>query len=189
MKKDRLLPTISLTVICLVAALLLGLVNNVTAPVIAQRTADAKAAQRKVVMQDAEKFEKVDVPKDAELSDMVLEAYKATKGGETVGYVFDVSSNGFGGPISITVGVDKDLHFTGVRIGDNTETAGLGSKSTDPKFYKQYDGKSGDPALTVNASGENNIDGITAATITSKAVTKGAQAAWNAAKALVGKGE
>lgn len=188
MKYESLKPTISLTVIALVAALALALANHVTAPKIEARQKQSKAEQRQMVMSEADDFVQIDDLGAANPDGAILEAYTATKGGAAIGYVFNLSSNGFGGPVNVTVGVGSDLTITGLRIGDNSETAGLGSRAANPEFYTQYEGKSGDPALTVNGSGANNIDGLTSATITSTAVTRAAQIAWDAAKLLQEKG-
>ncbi len=185
---DRIKPTISLTIICLVSAFLLAIVNQMTAPTIAARQEQAKAEQRQMVMPEAEKFVKHEDQGDLQPGSLVQAVFIAQKGDAVIGYVFDVVSNGFGGPVNVTVGVNMDLQITGLRVGENSETAGLGSRAANPDFYEQFKDKSGDPPLTVNESGQNNIDGLTSATITSRAVTTAAQSAWECAKALINKG-
>lgn len=86
-------------------------------------------------------------------------------------------------------GVSTDGKVTGISILSQSETAGLGAKSTDPAFSGQYKGLSAEEDVTVvkgqSASG-NQIEAITGATITSKAVTLGVNAADAAAKVLMG---
>ena len=121
-------------------------------------------------MAEADSFEPIENIENYDKTGMVQAGYIAMSGGEAIGYVFDVVNNsGFGGPMAVTVGVTNELKFSGLRMGDNSETAGLGSRAAEPAFYEQFADKSGDPVLTVNASGENNIDGLTSATITSTA--------------------
>ena len=82
-----------------------------------------------------------------------------------------MDAKGFGGTVGLTVGV-SDGAITGVRIGSHSETPGLGAKAADEAFYGQFAGKSGE--LTVTKTGavtDQEINAITAATITSKAVT------------------
>ena len=71
------------------------------------------------------------------------------------------------------VGVDNDLKVTGVEIISQSETAGLGAKCTEDGFKAQFVGKTENIAVTKNGAKDNEIDAITSATITSKAVTKG----------------
>ena len=75
------------------------------------------------------------------------------------------------------VGVDDGGSVTGVVILSHSETAGLGARADSPEFLGQYTGKSG--TITVN-DGDNAIDGLSGATITSKAVTTGVNTALTA---------
>lgn len=163
---------VTLFLICAITACLLGLVNDVTADRIIelnrQKTADAMSA-----VLPAESYEPVD------FSDgLVKSAYRAVSGGEMVGYVFEVVPSGFGGTIDMVVGVDINLAVTGVEIVKMSETAGLGARASEPEFLGQFTGKG--TGLTVKV----DIDALTGATVTSKAVTNGVNAATLAAAAL-----
>lgn len=174
--KDILVPTISLFVICLVATVLLALVNNVTKDKIAAVTAANAEAARQSVLQDAKEFKEVD--KDNDGTTDYYEGLDAS--GAVVGYVFDCSGDakGYGGDVSVTVGISADGTITGIQPDDvSNETPGLGQNSNKDSWKAQFVGESGD--LTVvksdKAAQENTSDGkinaITSATITSKAVT------------------
>ncbi|GIM33012.1 RnfABCDGE type electron transport complex subunit G [Paraclostridium bifermentans] len=165
-----------LFVICAVASLMLSLTNNITAPVIEQRNIQANNESRQEVLQVAEEFSEV---KDVK-GDLIEEVYQGTKGGEVVGYTIKTTPKGYGGKVEVMVGISNDGKISGVKIGNHTETPGLGSKSADPSFKDQYNGKSTKTQLNVvkgNASNENDIVAISGATITSKAVTAGVNAA------------
>lgn len=165
-----------LFVICAVASLMLSLTNNITAPVIEQRNIQANNESRQEVLQVAEEFSEV---KDVK-GDLIEEVYQGTKGGEVVGYTIKTTPKGYGGKVEVMVGISNDGKISGVKIGNHTETPGLGSKSADPSFKDQYNGKSTKTPLNVvkgNASNENDIVAISGATITSKAVTDGVNAA------------
>ena len=165
-----------LFVICAVASLMLSLTNNITAPVIEQRNIQANNESRQEVLQVAEEFSEV---KDVK-GDLIEEVYQGTKGGEVVGYTIKTTPKGYGGKVEVMVGISNDGKISGVKIGNHTETPGLGSKSADPSFKDQYNGKSTKTPLNVvkgNASNENDIVAISGATITSKAVTAGVNAA------------
>ncbi|WGX76708.1 RnfABCDGE type electron transport complex subunit G [Paraclostridium bifermentans] len=162
--------------ICAVASLMLSLTNNITAPVIQQRNIQANNESRQEVLQVAEEFKEVTNVKN----DLIEEVYQGTKGGEVVGYTIKTTPKGYGGKVEVMVGISNDGKISGVKIGNNSETPGLGSKSADPSFKDQYNGKSTKTPLNVvkgNASNENDIVAISGATITSKAVTAGVNAA------------
>ena len=93
-----------------------------------------------------------------------------------------VTPSGFGGEISMAVGVDKSGAVTGVSIIQMSETSGLGANAQRESFRSQYVGKSGSVALK-KQGGE--IDALTGATVTSTAVTKGVNAALQAAAELM----
>lgn len=163
---------LSLFVIAAAAALVLALVNALTEDTIAQRAAAQRQAAMACVVPGADVFS--ELYSEDETIDALTGAYVGTR---FQGYCVEVSPNGFGGAISLMVGVDAGGSVTGVVILDHSETAGLGARADSPDFLDQYTGKSG--TITVN-SGSNAIDGLTGATITSKAVTAGVNAALTA---------
>jgi len=188
-------PTISLFLICAVVAAALAFTYAGTKDTIAERARLDSENARKEVLAEAEKFEAIEnidalTANNPELS-IVKEAYKGYQGSSVVGYVFTVFSKGYGGDIQITIGVDKDGKITGVKIGDNSETPGLGSKASDAKFKSQLENITPKEPLKVvkgKKTKPEEIDAISGATITSKAVVKAVQAAVDAASEI-GKGE
>ena len=98
------------------------------------------------------------------------------KGTEIAGYAIKVAPKGYGGPVEIMVGISTDGKVTGIKILSHTETPGLGANAPQPKFSDQYKDKPTKDKLEVVKtvpSKENQIQAITGATITSKAVTLG----------------
>jgi len=100
--------------------------------------------------------------------------YIGEKDGQAVGYVAQITVQGFGGPIEVIAGVDLEMNITGISVGGSnfSETAGLGAKAKDPSFAAQFVGKPA-PVKVIKAGGtpaDNTVDAITAATITSNAV-------------------
>ncbi|MCD8004270.1 MAG: RnfABCDGE type electron transport complex subunit G [Oscillospiraceae bacterium] len=163
---------LSLFLITAIAALVLGLVNAVTADTIAQREEAERQEALTAVMPQADSFTDL-----AWESDDIDGITAACTGGELAGYCVEVSPNGFGGAISMMVGVDLEGYVTGAVILDHSETAGLGARADDPEFLGQYVGKTSEITL----SGANAIDALSGATITSKAVTLGVNTAIEAA--------
>ena len=163
---------LSLFTITAVAALVQALVNAVTADTIAERAAAQRQAAMVSVSPGATVFSELYSEDDT--VDGITGAYNGTT---FVGYCVEVSPNGFGGAISLMVGVDAGGSVTGVVILDHSETPGLGARADSSEFLSQYIGKSG--AVTVNDGG-NAINAISGATITSKAVTSGVNTALTA---------
>ena len=157
--------TLTLFLITTIVAGLLGLVNYVTADTIAEQIAQkAENAMRQVL--EADGYEPLDVPEDS----AVTAAYRA---GDK-GYVVRVAPNGFGGAIDMMVGVDKAGAVTGVAIVSQSETASLGANCTREDFRAQFTGKTG--TLSVSKDG-GEIEALTGATVTSRAVTEGVNTA------------
>ena len=157
--------TLTLFLITTIVAGLLGLVNYVTADTIAEQIAQkAENAMRQVL--EADSYEPLDVPEDS----AVTAAYRA---GDR-GYVVRVAPNGFGGAIDMMVGVDVSGAVTGVAIVSQSETASLGANCTREDFRAQFTGKTG--TLSVSKDG-GEIEALTGATATSRAVTEGVNTA------------
>ena len=157
--------TLTLFLITTIVAGLLELVNYVTADTIAEQIAQkAENAMRQVL--EADSYEPLDVPEDS----AVTAAYRA---GDK-GYVVRVAPNGFGGAIDMMVGVDVSGAVTGVAIVSQSETASLGANCTREDFRAQFTGKTG--TLSVSKDG-GEIEALTGATVTSRAVTDGVNTA------------
>jgi electron transport complex protein RnfG len=92
--------------------------------------------------------------------------------GNRMGIVFKVTPRGYGGPITVVVGLDTTGRITGLGIGaDMKETPGLGQKATETWFRDQFRGKTESEVALRRDNG--TLDAISAATITSRAVTNG----------------
>ena len=184
----------TLTAISLVVALLLGLTNMLTADKIAainrQKTEEALA---KVVSAADCEFPPVEEIPQAVIDaanaqgGKLTEMYEILVGGENAGYAFKVTASGSQGNIEMIVGVDADLAITGISVVDAAETSGIGTKvianeatTAGTGALDQFVGKSGAGTLVV----KQNIDAVTGATVSTKGVTKGVNAALAAAEAM-----
>ena len=167
--------TLTLLGICAVVALLLGVVNSVTKPIIEEIQAEKTAAAMGQVL-PADDYQELETTHAN-----VTALYQAISGGQQIGYVAEVTSSGFGGTLSIVVGVDMDGAVTGVSVTDNSETANIGTKVVnDQSVLDRFIGKShADGEITVN-SGSNRFDGVSGATVSSKGVTAGVNTALSA---------
>ena len=182
-KKDKLeilRVGLILFAITAVAAFVLAFVNSVTEPVIAANNQKKQEAAMKSVLPEGTKFENVEFTPDEGSS--VSEIYSAGDAGAVV----MVKPKGYGGEISMAVGIDRSYKVTGVEIISQSETAGLGANCTNDSFKEQFKGKTENIEVVKNGAKENQIDAISSATITSKAVTKGVNEAVATVKAMRG---
>lgn len=162
----------TLFVITAVMAGALAAVNGITKDKIAAAKAAKLQAALATVMPDAAGMEEISFTTD---DSTIRSVYKATDGS---GYAVEVAPAGFGGEISMLVGVDDNGKVTGISVISHAETAGLGAvaaakTSAGEAFRQQFVGAEGNLAVTKDGG---TIDAIASATITSRAVTDGVNA-------------
>jgi electron transport complex protein RnfG len=177
--RDLLKPALRLFIICFVTAFSLAFVNFITKDTISLRAEQEAEEQRKIVMAEADSFEKLEGWKELDESGLISAVYAAYTGDKLAGYVFSASPSGFGGKIAVTVGISKDKKISGVSVGDNQETPGLGSKTAEEKFTGQFTGKdTGSEIVIVKrpVSEDNEVQAISGATISTNAVASAVQA-------------
>lgn len=163
---------IKLLIITAVAGLVLGWVHSITAAPIEAQAQKTKNDAMKQIITKADSFKPVDV----KVSGNILEVDEAKNGNDTIGYAIKVTSKGYSGPIEMIVGISNEGKLEGIKILSQTETPGLGANAPEPAFSGQYKDKAIEKDLEVvkgKASASNQIEAMTGATITSKAVTKG----------------
>ena len=160
--------TLTLFLITVIVAGLLAFVNYLTADTIAEHTAEAARSAMKQVLA-ADDYTELPVS-DAQAATGVTAAWSAGDAGTVV----RLTTNGSGGAIDLMVGVDKENKVTGVAIISHSETASLGANCTREDFRAQFAGKTGELAVTKDGG---DIDALTGATVTSRAVTRAVNAA------------
>lgn len=168
--KEVLVPTISLFLICTVVTLLLAVTNSVTAPKIEQLQIETANKTKAAVLSVATSFSE---EKTVELNGTSYTYYEGYDANQSVaGYVFTTSAKGYGGDVITMVGVKADGTVSGIDFLSLTETAGLGMNADSDEFKSQFVGKSGVIGVNKNTSTETEIQALTGATITSKAVAE-----------------
>lgn len=183
--------TVTLFVTCVIVAALLGLVDNVTRDKIAAINWENTVAAMKAVVADPDATTFSDALENTEAMSAAALAgggtldsvYEVQVGGASAGYAIKVVASGSQGNIEMMVGVDGEGAVTGVSIVDNSETAGIGSKVMENQngVLDQFIGKSAaDGTLAVGT----NVDAITGATVSSRGVTAGVNAALAVAGAI-----
>ena len=183
--------TLILAAITVVSGLVLGAAYEVTKGPIAQTQAKQKQEACQAVYPEADSFEAMDVDQKAAKEAIkkmgtnatVDEVYSAVMDGSEAGYVITVTDkDGYGGDIKFSVGLSTDGTYLGTSILTISETAGLGMRAKqDPSFLAQFNGtKTSEYKVVTDGTGsssDSSIDAIGGSTVTSKAITKGVNAA------------
>ena len=179
-----------LTAFTLVLGFLLGLVYEITKQPIADANAAAAQEAYKAVFADADSFEALEgFDKNAATEEIVAAGYEDSiddvqvaknASGADIGYVVTVTAkDGSQSTITFSVGIQSDGTVNGYSVTSIAETPGLGMKVEDESFYSQFEGKLVDTFNVVKntPAADNEIEAISGATISSKAVTNGVNAA------------
>ena len=179
----------TLTIISLITAALLGLVDGVTRGPIAEIEAEkTRVAMSAVAPAGSEFTDKLEIPAEAveaaaAQGGKVMELYGVKAGG----YVMKISASGSQGTIVMMVGTDANKAITGISVVSHAETSGIGTKvvGNEPNdagvgVLDQFIGMSGAGSLVV----KKNIVPITTATVSTKGITMGANAALAAVEAM-----
>ena len=161
----------TLLAICLVVAVALAAVNGVTAPVIEELNAAKTQEAISAVLPGG--FDTV-VEDYTDATGIVSKVYQGANG-----YAVEVGPGGFDNTITMMVGIDNEGKVLGISVVSHTETAGLGAVAADgtPKgiaFREQFVGATGSVAVSKDGG---TMDAITGATITSRAICVGVNAA------------
>ena len=188
--------TVTLLITCVVVAGLLGGVNAITEEKIAAINWENTVVAMKAVVADPEGTEfsdalelTGDMTAAAEGAGATLDSvYEVLVGGENAGYAIKVVASGSQGSIEMMVGVDGEGAVTGVSIVSHSETSGIGRKvmgneatASGVGVLDQFQGKSAaDGTLAVGS----NVDAITGATVSTRGVTTGVNAALAVAGAM-----
>ncbi|MEZ3468836.1 MAG: RnfABCDGE type electron transport complex subunit G [Schaedlerella sp.] len=183
--------TLILSAITIVAGCLLGLVYEITKAPIAQAQENAKQEAYKTVLADAAEFTVDETLDPAGAADVLLEAgytgdditevaEAKDASGEVMGYVITVTSHeGYGGDIRLSVGILSDGTVKGIEMLDISETAGLGMKAIEDDFKNQFKDKQVEKFSYTKSGedGDDKIDALSGATITTNAVTNAVDSA------------
>ena len=157
-----------LLTICFVCSALLAGVNVLTrGPIEKGRVAKVEKAVAAVLPQCIIVSERQEI----EVDGVRYGYYAARQDADFVGCAIESSTIGFGGVLSLMVGIAADGSISGTQVLSHSETPGLGAKCTDPAFSSQFKGwDSSVKKLEVRSKG-GDVDAITASTITSRAYT------------------
>lgn len=157
-----------LLLITSIAGLLLGFANDLTKEAILENSKLNKE-DLKLIMPMAEAIEDTEI----EGTETISEIYKATNGSGEVGYVFKVTTKGFHGPVDLVVAISNEDVVTGMKVMSHSETPGLGARIVEESFRTRFNNLSianDIEMVKTKPQKENEVEAITGASVSSKAV-------------------
>lgn len=163
---------IVLFIITAVTGLILGGVYTMTQEPIRVAKERERIDALTATLPGATTFETMEITGNPE---HIKEINRGTANGELIGYNFTMATKGYGGLIEMIAGVSKEGKLMAIKIISHSETPGLGAKATDESFLSQFREKmvSGVAVTKIGATNDSEIQAISGATITSKAVALG----------------
>ncbi|MDD4725184.1 MAG: FMN-binding protein [Tissierellia bacterium] len=168
-----------LLIVGVVAGGVLAYSNSLTAPIIAEQEKAGSFAAFQEIFTDADDFVAID---EALLSKIIAqhgtiqEILEVKSGDDIVAYVFNTISGGYGGGITTISGFNLDGTVEGIRITENSETPGLGTRVVDdPAYQESYIGKSISEELVLSGSpaSDSEVLLLSGATVSSQGVLNG----------------
>ena len=170
--KDMIKVTLGLVVIFIAAGLIMGLTYMKTSPV--RFIAEKKEHEEALKQMAPEATDPIHAAGKWTVHKKEREYYAATAGGKTIAYIADTAGKGYSSFIPMLVSLDTDLKIKDVNILHHGETPGLGDQVEDRKlFLDQFKGKALPQLVLIKGETKENIQAITGATISSRAVTNG----------------
>ena len=181
MRKTILMPLVTL----LVAAIILLAAYNISLPARQARIQEELTAKMQTILPGSETFTQEEYTGE---DTNIRSVYK----GET-GYVVNTVTYGYAGNITMLIGVSNEGKVTGLQVRDMQETYGLGAQAlTDWEFLAQFLNTTGNVAIATSgadafsaatqqaeetSAAEVPVDGLTGATVTSKAIARSVNSA------------
>ena len=169
--KDIFRITLNLVVIYLIGGLILAVVYAKTSPIMYKNAVREKETALKRLMPDADKIEKLG---DWSIYDKHSEYFIAKKDNAIIGYIIQSYGKGYSSYINTLIAVDKDFKVQRINILGHAETPGLGDEIETESFKNQFIGKDMEHLKVVKTETTENIQAISGATISSRAVTEDA---------------
>ncbi|MGE5554487.1 MAG: RnfABCDGE type electron transport complex subunit G [Betaproteobacteria bacterium] len=193
--REGLRLVIVLTIVSLVAGAALAYTYQATMPRIRVNEAKARQEALKSVVPGTQRFTTTTVKVQltgatGKTESREVEVYRCVDGaGKLVGLAYIAEPSGFADTIQVMVGLDPVARkILAIRVLDLKETPGLGVKVKEEKFTRQFKGKSLSDAFVAGRSG-TDVQAVTGATISSKAVARGVKESAEAVLAAYGKEE
>jgi electron transport complex protein RnfG len=166
--RDILKMIVVLTLIGAASGLALSLVYQVTKKPIEYQTikfVKEPAVKKVLTGYDNDPIldrKKITIGTDERGKPIELIIFPAKKAGKAFAVALEAKGKGFGGPIGVMVGIDKDGKLLDIGITSHSETPGIGAKVNEATFTNRFKGLKAEAGL--------KVDGISGATYSSKGV-------------------
>ena len=167
--KHIIKPAFSLFLIAAITTALLGVVYRTTLEPIEIQHRRTQERLMKDILPQASEFRELEINAGGNIN----RVFEGLSGGETTAYILELAPGGYAGTITMLVGILKaDNNIAGIRVLSHSETPGLGALAVRENFYRRFDGLELVPLRVVKSSpSTGEIEAITSATVTTKAIT------------------
>lgn len=169
--RDIIKITFNLVVIYVIGGILLAAAYVYTSPIIYQNSIKTKKAALEKIMPEANRIEKMG---DWTIHDKKAEYFIAKKDSGICGFLIESYGKGYSGYIHVLIAADTACTIQQINILSHTETPGLGDEIEAPWFKKQFSGKNVSQMKVLKASTTDQVQAISGATISSRAITEDA---------------
>jgi len=149
-------PVIFITLIVFVAVMLLSVVDGYTREQIEYQEEQKRLGMLTEMFPDMSEYDFED------------DIYIIYADGAKIGYAFLAVGRGYGGTITILVGLENETTIKGIAVVSQSETPGLGARITESSFVDEFAGLNISEVAVKRDGGQ--IDALTGATISSRAV-------------------
>lgn len=166
----KVMEFLMLPVTCLILGIGLAFTNAFTKPVILESGIRMANEARAAVLPGTSEFSEV----NGEFPEGIISVFKGSNG---EGLAVELTTKGYGGDMKLMVGMDTEGKITGVKVVSASETAGVGAKTYEKSFLDLFNGRSGQLKAVKTGATADDIQAISGATVSSKAVTDGVNVA------------
>lgn len=168
----------NLAAACFVSGVIIAGIFFYTSPIAAQKSVELRNNSMKSLVQDADEFKPIEGKS---------EWYEARKSGTVLAYIVPSETKGYGGKIKLLIAVSPDKKVIGYDVVSHNETPGLGDGTGKDFFKERIIGKTIEHLKVVkDPSNKEDVQAITGATISSRAVTEGIKKAVEEVASLTG---
>ena len=169
--KDIVKIVFNLVVVYLIGGFILAFVYAKAAPVIYKNNVEAQKKALKELMPDADAVTRMG---EWEPHEKHAEYFVAKKGGQVIGYVIQSFGKGYSSFINTFIAVDTNFTVQKIKVLSHGETPGLGDGIEEDWFLAQFKGKTLDHLKVIKGETKEDIQALSGATISSRAVTEDA---------------
>ncbi|MBN1129307.1 MAG: RnfABCDGE type electron transport complex subunit G [Chitinispirillaceae bacterium] len=169
--RDIVKIALNLVVIYVIGGVLLTVMYAYTAPIIFRNGIKAKSEALAKIMPEADTIEKIG---EWKIHDHTADYYAAKKDSSLCGYLIESYGKGYSGYIHVLLAVESDFTVKRLSILSHTETPGLGDEIESEAFRGQFAGKAAAAMVVIKGPTKENIQAISGATISTRAVTEDA---------------